>query len=425
MQENNIKTYSTNGFEEKLVLVGIDNDKNFFKIDKSLDELEELVQTAGAKVVGRLIQKREAIHKGHYLGKGKIEELKLYINELGANGIVCDDELSPIQIRNMQAILNVKILNRTLVILDIFAKRAISAEGKVQVELAQLKYKLSHLTGYGKNMSRMGGGIGSKGPGEKKLETDRRSINNRIAELNRDLKQIEKHREIIRDKRLKNKLPIVSFVGYTNAGKSTLMNAVTNSSVLTMDKLFATLDTTTRKIKMNFGQECLFTDTVGFIQKLPHNLIQAFKSTLEETKYADILVHVVDATNEAKEEQMQIVYKTLKDLKCLNKPILTVFNKTDLEVSYPLPNDDFAMYTLKISAKNNIGIDNMLEKIEKIIKTFKKALAIRIPFEKAELLQIIHSKCTIISREDKEDGMYFKIYTDDEIANRLKKFIVD
>lgn len=424
ISENKSKLYDTKELEEKFVLIGIDNEKDILNIDKSLDELEELVLTAGATIIGRMIQKREAVHKGHYFGKGKVEELKAYVDELGATGIVCDDELTATQMRNLENLLNVKVLNRTLVILDIFAKRAVSAEGKVQVELAQLKYKLSHLTGQGKNMSRLGGGIGSKGPGEKKLETDKRSINNRIAELSKELKEIEKHRQIIRDKRIKNKMPVISFVGYTNAGKSTLMNAVTNADVLAMNKLFATLDTTTRKIKMSSGQEYLFTDTVGFIQKLPHNLIQAFKSTLEETKYADVLVHVVDATSPSREEQMKVVYKTLKDLNCLDKPILTLFNKIDLDINRPLPMDDFAMYTLEISAKNNIGIEAMLETIENIIKSFKKPISVCIPYSKSELLQIIHTKCEIISNENREDGMYFEIYSDEEVENKLRSFII-
>lgn len=425
MDKNNTKTYETKEIEEKVVLIGIDNEKDLMNIDASLDELEELVNTAGATVIGRMVQKREGIHKGHYFGKGKMEELKAYVDELGATGIVCDDELTASQMRNMQNILNVKIMNRTLVILDIFAKRASSAEGKVQVELAQLKYKLTHLVGQGKDMSRLGGGIGTRGPGEKKLEIDRRNISDRIAELNRELKQIEKHRQVIREKRLKNKQPIVAFVGYTNAGKSTLMNKVTNADVLAMDKLFATLDTTTRKIELTSGTEYLFTDTVGFIQKLPHNLVKAFRATLEETKYADVLVHVVDSSNPSREEQMNIVYKTLKDLDCLNKPIITAYNKIDKpDVLKPLPKDDFAMYTLEISAFTGDGIQNLLTTIEDVIKSFKKSIKILIPYDKSSFISMIHGKCEIVKNENKDEGMFFEIYADEEMENRLQQFII-
>lgn len=425
MDKNNTKTYETKEIEEKVVLIGIDNEKDLMNIDASLDELEELVNTAGATVIGRMVQKREGIHKGHYFGKGKMEELKAYVEELEATGIVCDDELTASQMRNMQNILNVKIMNRTLVILDIFAKRASSAEGKVQVELAQLKYKLTHLVGQGKNMSRLGGGIGTRGPGEKKLEIDRRNISDRIAELNCELKQIEKHRQIIREKRLKNKQPIVAFVGYTNAGKSTLMNNVTNADVLAMDKLFATLDTTTRKIELTSGTQYLFTDTVGFIQKLPHNLVKAFRATLEETKYADVLVHVVDSSNPSREEQMNIVYKTLKDLDCLNKPIITAYNKTDKpDILKPLPKDDFAMYTLEISALTGNGIQNLLTTIEDVIKSFKKSIKVLIPYDKSSFVSIIHGRCEIVQNENKDEGMFFEIYADEEIENRLKQFTI-
>ncbi len=425
MEKNQTKTYETKEIEERVVLIGIDNEKDLMNIYASLDELEELVETAGATVIGRMVQKREGIHKAHYFGKGKIEELKAYVEELGATGIVCDDELTASQMKNMASMLKVKIMNRTLVILDIFARRASSAEGKVQVELAQLRYKLTHLVGQGKDMSRLGGGIGTRGPGEKKLEIDRRNISDRIAELNKELKYIEKHRQVMREKRLKNKQPIVAFVGYTNAGKSTLMNTVTKSDVLAMDKLFATLDTTTRKIELQSGREYLFTDTVGFIQKLPHNLIKAFRATLEETKYADVLVHVVDSSNNAREEQMNIVYKTLKDLDCLNKPIITAYNKVDKDdVTRPLPKDDFAMYTLEISAKKGDGIENLLNTIEDVVKSFKKSINILIPYEKSNYVGMIHGRCEIVQNENREDGMFFEIYADEEMENRLKDFII-
>lgn len=419
---NESKLYDTKDEQERVVLIGVDYDNNDFDIDACLDELEELAETAGAVTVGRMIQKREAIHRAHYFGKGKLEELKAYIDEVDANGIICDDELSANQMKNLESVLNVKIMNRTLLILDIFASRAISAEGKVQVELAQLKYSLSHLVGLRKNLSRLGGGIGTRGPGEKKLETDRRNISDRIAELNRELKDIERHRQVMREKRMKSSVPIVALVGYTNAGKSTLMNTITAAGVLAENKLFATLDTTTRRITLPSGTEYLFTDTVGFIQKLPHGLIQAFKATLEEVKYADILVHVVDASNSSRQEQMKVVYKTFKELKCENKPIVTVYNKTDREVEMPLPKDDYAMECLPISAKSEIGVDKMLQCVEDIVKSFKKSMKVIIPYDKGSLLNMVYNGCEIISQEHRAEGVYIECYADDEMQNRLNEY---
>ena len=295
---------------EKVILVGVSVEEND-DMEKSLDELEELARTAGAVTVGRVIQKREQIHPGTYVGKGKIDEIKELLWETEAIGIICDDELSPAQLGNLQDALDTKVMDRTLIILDIFAERASTSEGKIQVELAQLKYRQSRLVGLGKSLSRLGGGIGTRGPGEKKLEMDRRLIKGRIAQLNRELKEVKRHREVTREQRNRNHLPVVAIVGYTNAGKSTLLNKLTGASVLEEDKLFATLDPTTRGLKLQSKQEILLTDTVGFIRKLPHHLIEAFKSTLEEAKYADIILHVVDASNPQLDEQMHIVYETL------------------------------------------------------------------------------------------------------------------
>lgn len=418
------KLKETKKQEEKLVLIGIDTEKELMDIESSIDELEELVETAGGITIGKMIQKRESPHKSHYFGKGKIEELKAYISELGATGVVCNDELSPNQLKNISNMLNIKVMTRTLVILDIFASRASSSEGKVQVELAQLKYKLTHLSGQGSSLSRLGGGIGTRGPGEKKLETDRRNITDRIAELNKELKQIEKHRQIIREKRLKTQIPIIALVGYTNAGKSTLLNKLTNSNVLAMNKLFATLETTTRRVKLTSGLDYLFIDTVGFIQKLPHNLIKAFKSTLEETKYADILIHVVDSCNKSINTQMEVVYNTLKDLECLNKPIITVYNKIDKSnIENPLPKDNFSASYLEISAKTGIGIEILKEEIENIVKSLKQIISVTIPYEKSSIIGLIHSECEVISNENREDGMFYKLYANEKMVSKLKDFI--
>ena len=306
--------------EEKVILVGV-SEQDGDDAEDSVAELAELVKTAGATVVGTMIQKRELIHPGTYIGSGKVAELKLLVEELGATGIVCDDELSPAQLRNLEDMLDTKVMDRTLIILDIFAARATTSEGKIQVELAQLKYRLSRLTGLGRSMSRLGGGIGTRGPGEKKLEIDRRLIKDRIAQLNRELKEVRQHRDITRAQREKNQMPVAAIVGYTNAGKSTLINTLTNAGVLEEDKLFATLDPTTRVLELSGRQQILVTDTVGFIRKLPHHLIEAFKSTLEEAKYADYILHVVDASNPQHEKQMLIVYETLANLDVKDKTV--------------------------------------------------------------------------------------------------------
>lgn len=416
--------YDTSQAVEKVILVAVDMENPDFDVDSCLDELEELAQTAGAVTVGRMVQRREGVHRAHYLGKGKLDELKAYIEMQEATGIICDDELTPAQIRNMQNILQTKVMDRTLLILDIFASRASSAEGKVQVELAQLRYNLTHLTGQGKSLSRQGGGIGTRGPGEKKLETDRRIIADRISELNRELKDIERHREVMREKRLKSKIPVAALVGYTNAGKSTLMNHITGAGVLAEDKLFATLDTTTRCVETEGGISLLFTDTVGFIQKLPHGLVKAFRATLEEVSYADILVHVVDASNPAREEQMKVVYNTLKDLKCEDKPVVTVYNKTDLPVEMPLPRDNTARYKMPISAKNGLGVDKLIDTVQTIAKEFKKSIKVLVPYDKGAVLGIVHS-CEVTVNENRDNGYYFELYADEEAENRLREFIVE
>jgi GTP-binding protein HflX len=416
--------YDTQKAQERVILVAVDMENPEFDVESCLDELEELASTAGAQTVGRMVQRREGVHRAHYLGKGKLEELKAYIEMQEATGIICDDELTPAQIRNMSQALDTKVMDRTLLILDIFASRASSAEGKVQVELAQLRYSLTHLTGQGKYMSRQGGGIGTRGPGEKKLETDRRIIADRIAELNRELKDIERHREVMREKRLKSKIPVAALVGYTNAGKSTLMNYLTGAGVLAEDKLFATLDTTTRRVETEGGISILFTDTVGFIQKLPHGLIKAFRATLEEASYADILVHVVDASNPAREEQMRVVYNTLNDLKCGDKPVVTVFNKTDLPVDLPLPGDKLSRVRIPISAKTGVGVDKLVDEVQEIAKEFKHSIRVLIPYAKGAVLGVVHS-CEVTVNESREDGYYFELFADEETENRLREFIVE
>ncbi len=320
--------------KEKVILVGVNlpgdpgpagNDGGM-----ELPELSELARTAGAEVAGEITQNLPTINSATYVGKGKIEEIRAMIDDTGATGIICDDELTTTQLRNLSDALDVKIMDRTLVILDIFARRAASSEGKIQVELAQLRYSMSHLAGSRSYLSRLGGGIGTRGPGEKKLEMDRRLIGKRISILRDDIKQMENSREVRRKQRERSNVPLAAIVGYTNAGKSTLLNSLTSAGILEEDELFATLDPVTRKLRLENGQTILLTDTVGFIRKLPHNLIDAFRSTLEEAKYADILIHVVDASNPEMDRQMATVYDTLHDLDIAGKPIITLFNKMDL-----------------------------------------------------------------------------------------------
>ena len=362
------KLYDMKEEPEKVILVAV-SDGDEAKVNESLDELEELVSTAGAITVGRMTQNRERIHPGTYIGKGKIEELKMYIESMEATGIVCDDELSPAQLKNLEDELQTKIMDRTLVILDIFAGRALTKEGKIQVELAQLKYRSARLVGLRSSLSRLGGGIGTRGPGEKKLEIDRRLISDRIAALRREVEEMEKHRNLAREKRSKNSVPVIAIVGYTNAGKSTLLNELTDAGILAEDKLFATLDPTTRNYKLPLGQEILLTDTVGFIRKLPHHLIDAFRSTLEEAKYADIILHVVDSFNPQIDAQMEIVYDTLEHLGVKEKPIITFFNKQDkFEDGGHLFKDLKADYVVHGSVKTRMGLDKLIDTVENILK---------------------------------------------------------
>ena len=408
-----------NEIQEKVILVGVST-SDHDDTQKSLDELEELAATAGAITVGRVVQNLDQIHPTTYVGKGKLEEIKDLLWETEATGIICDDELSPIQLGNMEDALDTKVMDRTLIILDIFAGRASTNEGKIQVELAQLKYRQSRLTGLGKSLSRLGGGIGTRGPGEKKLEMDRRLIKNRIAQLNRELRDVKRHREITREQRSKNKVPVVAIVGYTNAGKSTLLNHLTGAGVLEEDKLFATLDPTTRNLKLPSKQEILITDTVGFIRKLPHHLIEAFRSTLEEAKYADIILHVVDASNPQVDEQMYIVYETLQNLEVKNKPIITAFNKQDKLAGDPILRDFKADHIVRISAKTGAGLDELQAVIEEVLRGQKVLIEKLYPYAEAGKIQLIRKYGELLEESYQEDGIFAKGYVPMEIYERVR-----
>ena len=403
---------------ERVILVGVclpgQED-----IDASLEELSELAKTAGAVTVGKVVQSRDQVHPGTYVGKGKIDEIKSLLWELDATGIICDDELSPAQMKNLQDELDAKVMDRTLVILDIFAARASTSEGKIQVELEQLKYRQTRLAGFGTAMSRLGGGIGTRGPGEKKLEMDRRLIKNRIALLNRELKSVKQHREVTREKRAKSRIPVAAIVGYTNAGKSTLLNALTGADILAEDKLFATLDPTTRSLKLPSGQEILLTDTVGFIRKLPHHLIDAFKSTLEEAKYADLILHVVDASNPQLDEQMHIVYETLRGLGVQDKPVITVFNKQDLLTEPVILRDFQADATVPISAATGAGIDALESKLEEVLRGQKALVEYTFPYKDAAKIQLIRKYGELLREEYLEDGIAVEAYVPIPIYGKI------
>ena len=403
---------------ERVLLVGVqENDGD--DTEESLQELAELAKTAGAEVVGTVIQKRERIHPGTYVGKGKIDEIRTLLNALDATGIICDDELSPVQMNHLQQELESKIMDRTLLILDIFASSAVTKEGKIQVELAQLRYRAVRLVGLGSSLSRLGGGIGTRGPGEKKLEMDRRLIKERISQLKKELEHVKKHRELLREGRKKDRVMTAAIVGYTNAGKSTLLNTLTDAGVLSEDKLFATLDPTTRLLELDGGQRIYLTDTVGFIRKLPHHLIEAFKSTLEEAKYADVILHVVDASNPQVEEQMFIVYETLRELGVKDKTIVTLFNKQDRLAGNEILRDFKADYVLKISARTGWGLDELKNTLEKILIGNQIYIERVLDYKDAGMLQLVRKYGQLIEEKYTENGIEIKARVPKDIYGRL------
>lgn len=411
--------------KERVILVGVcvsDGDDT----EVSLKELAELVRTAGAETVEVIIQNREAVHPGTYVGKGKIEEIAMAMALHDADGIVCDDELSPAQMKNLEDALQCKVMDRTMVILDIFAQHARTGEGKLQVELAQLKYRATRLIGSYSAMSRIGGGaagasggIGTRGPGEKKLEIDRRLIKARIAQLNRELEQVKKNREVARSMRERNRTPVIAIVGYTNAGKSTLLNTLTDAGVLEENKLFATLDTTTRILKLESKEEVLLTDTVGFIRKLPHHLVDAFRSTLEEAKYADMILHVVDASNPDMDGQMHIVYETLQRLGVKDKPVITAFNKQDLVPEPETCRDLKADKVVKISAKKGQGLPELLEVIADLLREGKVYIESVISYAEGNKLALIRKYGELLFEEYVAEGTAIKAYVPKDLYGQL------
>lgn len=403
---------------ERVILVAVstgDSDGT----EESVDELAELVRTAGAEAVDRIIQNRERVHPGTYLGKGKIDEVRERAAEINATGIVCDDELSPAQMRNLEDALQMKVMDRTMVILDIFASHAVTREGKIQVELAQLKYRAARLVGLRNSLSRLGGGIGTRGPGEKKLEVDRRLIHERISQLKSELEDVKRHREVARQQRDKNCAVSAAIVGYTNAGKSTLLNYLTGAGILAENKLFATLDPTTRTLELPSGQKILLTDTVGFIRKLPHHLIEAFKSTLEEARYSDIILHVADVSNRQMDTQIHIVYETLRQLDIKDKTVVTVFNKMDRLEGDVILRDFNSDFQVKISAKTGDGVPELLETLEGILRSRKVYLEKTFAYGEAGKIQSVRKYGELLSEEYAEDGIRVRAYVPAEIYGSL------
>ena len=403
---------------ERVILAGVQTYESDDTV-QSLYELRELAETAGAVTVGTIMQSRETIHPATYLGKGKLEELKELLYDLDATGVICDDELSPAQLNNLEQELECKVMDRTMVILDIFAQRAKTSEGKIQVELAQLKYRAARLVGMRASLSRLGGGIGTRGPGEKKLEMDRRLIHSRIGQLKEQLEQVQKYRELIRSQRDKSQVKVAAIVGYTNAGKSTLLNTMTQAGVLEEDQLFATLDPTTRALDLPGKRQILLTDTVGFIRKLPHHLIEAFKSTLEEAKYADMILHVVDASNPQMDEHMQVVYDTLRQLGVSDKKVITLFNKQDLCTDKEQLRDFQADHVLQISAKNGQGLEELKGLLAEVLREGQIYIERLIPYDQAGIIARIRRHGQVVQEEFLAEGISLKAYVPMEVYSQI------
>ena len=419
---------------EKVLIIGVEMNSDTTPIENSLDELEELVNAAGGVVVARLSQRMNAINAAHFIGKGKAEEIKNYCDELDITTVVFNDELSGAQLRNLESMINKKIVDRTNLILDIFANRASSKEGKLQVKLAQLKYRLPRLVGFSDYLSREGGGIGTRGPGEQKLETDRRHILREIDNIEKDLKIVEKNRSVKRKRREDSNLPIVALVGYTNAGKSTLLNKIIElnddseetKQVFVKDMLFATLDTSLRRGKLPNGQPFLLTDTVGFVSKLPTKLIEAFKGTLEEVKYADLLIHMVDASNEDLDIQIGTTYSILEELDVLDKPTITVFNKMDkISVEELHYDDKYVDDKAFISTMNTKDIETLLERIEEALPQQYKMVKLKLSYDKQDIVNYFMTNYEINEVEHLEDGTVLEFTINQIDLQKYKEYIID
>lgn len=415
---------------ERAILVGLETSQSRLEnmsereAEESLDELEELANTAGAVVLDKILQRKQTRDAAFYVGKGKIEELALMCQATDVQLIIFDNELSGAQIRNIEQMTGARVIDRSTLILDIFAQRAISKEGKLQVELAQLKYKLPRLTGQGVDLSRLGGGIGTRGPGEKKLEVDKRHIRRRVTYLEQELEQLEKRRDYMRGSREKNNTPIIAIVGYTNAGKSTLMNKLCGSSVFVEDKLFATLDPSARQLVLADGRDAVLVDTVGFIRKLPHDLIEAFKSTLEEAVHADMLLHVVDASNENATMQIAVVERLLEELGTTSKNTILVLNKQDKVTGSSRINTMGYTSVCEISAVTGTGIPELLEKITEGFKERLREITLLIPYNDGWVIPYIHTNGQVLEQEYLENGISVKAVVKVDKISKLEDFIL-
>lgn len=400
----------------RAILIGADTGE--YDAESSMDELSELAQTAGAEELARVIQKRGAYEAATVIGEGKLAEVRELCGSLGAELLIFDCELTASQIRNVEDETNVRVIDRTMLILDIFAGRAVSREGKLQVELAQLKYRLPRLMGIGASLSRLGGGIGTRGPGETQLETDRRHIRRRIDKLSAELRELEERRGYARERRRKDSVQVGAIVGYTNAGKSTLLNLLTGAGVLAEDKLFATLDPTARAIELPDGRSLLLVDTVGLIRRLPHHLVEAFKSTLEEAASADIIIHVCDASDPEASEKAEVTLKTLADLGAAEIPVVTVLNKCDL-LTETIPEDDS---TVKISAKLNQGTDRLLRVIAANLPETAKRMKLLLPYDKAGLTAKLRDNGKVFSEEYAENGILVDALVDQLLVKQMTEY---
>ncbi len=399
----------TTSANEKYILVAVATGDEDAAWD-SLDELADLLDTAGGTVSCQVVQNLDHPDRATYIGKGKALELREMVSIQEADGIICDDELSASQMRNLSELTDTKVIDRTTLILDIFASHAKTREGRLQVEIAQQKYRYARLRGMGEALSRLGAGIGTRGPGETKLETDRRVIQKRISKLSDEIEAMKRARDTARKKRSDSPLPAAAIVGYTNAGKSTLLNRLTGSDMLSEDKLFATLDPTTRAALLPDGQKVLFTDTVGFINKLPHNLVDAFRSTLEEAGYADIILHVIDASDPQAEMHRKVVYDTLRDLDISGRPVITVWNKADLISKDEVFRDFDSDASVRISARTGEGIEDLCETVAKILRENRVFIDKIIPYSEAALVARIRTAGQLISEEYEENGIHVRAY---------------
>ena len=408
---------------EKAVLVGLNADlftKEETATPRTLDELEALLQTAGGECTGKILQNRPAPDPHSFVGEGKAQEIKKLVEDTGSDMVVFDNDLSPSQIRALEDITGAVVIDRSALILDIFAQRAQTREGRLQVELAQYQYLLPRLSGMGKSLSRQGGGIGTRGPGETQLESDRRHIRDRISRLEDELDEVRRVRGVQRERRIKNEIPVAALVGYTNAGKSTLLNALTGAGIPANDRLFDTLDTTTRQLQVSDTCQVLLSDTVGFIAKLPHNLIDAFRATLEELQYADLLIHVIDATDPESTAHIEVVNKLIAELAKPGTPVLECWNKRDAAPDFKAPVKDG---TVAVSARTGEGLDSLLAAMEKALDKNKHRVRLLLPYSQGALMDALHAQAQILSREYGDGGIEVEAVVDDALLGKVRPYV--